>query len=421
MPFTVFFSWQADRPNPGGQTLIERAINEAIKNIRGDLRVERAIRDLEIDRDTQGVSGSPPIVETIFQKIDKAAIFVPDLTFVGTRHDGRPTPNPNVLIEYGWALRALGYRRIVPVMNIAFGQPTAEAMPFNMRHLRNPITYESPDGLDENAQQQVKEHLTAELERELRAVFQSQEFLSTLPKPPEPKMFVARASMDGLGRFKPRQEAVGIASRGFEGVREIRLSEHPAIWFRMMPVRDPERTWSIEDLDRTIKANILHPLTRSWSSYGFMRGPDGAGLYAALDQNREIAGAIVYAFTTGELWSIDTYWLHLLGSDKRNEVPQLDNELRQTLLEYGEFLKKLSVTPPYRWVTGMESLKGRNLFVPSRSGYGPVGQGPQGRALKDIVEASGTYSPGEPTAKVLRSFFTQLYASCGVVRQEWQD
>jgi hypothetical protein len=64
-----------------------------------DTTVEEAIRQLTVDRDTKGVPGSPPIVDTIFRKIDGTAIFVPDLTFVGKRADGRPTPNPNVLIE----------------------------------------------------------------------------------------------------------------------------------------------------------------------------------------------------------------------------------------------------------------------------------------------------------------------------------
>lgn len=39
------------------------------------------MRDLEIDQDTQGVPGSPPIAETILAKIDVADIFVADLTF----------------------------------------------------------------------------------------------------------------------------------------------------------------------------------------------------------------------------------------------------------------------------------------------------------------------------------------------------
>jgi hypothetical protein len=42
----------------------------------------------------------PPIFDTILKKIDGAGIFLADVTFVGTRLDGSPTPNPNVLIEY---------------------------------------------------------------------------------------------------------------------------------------------------------------------------------------------------------------------------------------------------------------------------------------------------------------------------------
>jgi hypothetical protein len=71
---------------------------------------------------------------------------VPDLTFIGKRPDGRPTPNPNVLLEYGWALKSLTHARIVPVMNAAYGEPIGNAMPFDMRHLRNPITYRCDEG-----------------------------------------------------------------------------------------------------------------------------------------------------------------------------------------------------------------------------------------------------------------------------------
>ncbi len=142
MPTTIFFSWQIDRPTKEGRNLVERALERAISRIGEDTEIEEAVRELVVDRDTKGVPGSPPIVDTIFRKIDQAAVFVPDLTFVGARPDGRPTPNPNVLIEYGWALKSLGYSRILPVMNTAFGKPTPDAMPFDMRHLRNPILYD---------------------------------------------------------------------------------------------------------------------------------------------------------------------------------------------------------------------------------------------------------------------------------------
>jgi hypothetical protein len=95
MPSTVFFSWQADTETKVGRNFIERALERATARIGGDANVEEAVRDLSVDRDTKDVPGSPPIVDTIFRKSDSAAVFVPDLTFVGDRLDGRRTPNPN--------------------------------------------------------------------------------------------------------------------------------------------------------------------------------------------------------------------------------------------------------------------------------------------------------------------------------------
>jgi hypothetical protein len=122
MPNTIFFSWQADTNTRSGRNFIQKALERAASRISDDTEVEDAVREeLTVDRDTIGVAGSPPIVETIFRKIDQ-----------------------NVLIEYGWALKSLSHSRIVPVMNTAYGEPVADAMPFNMRHLRNPIPYHCP-------------------------------------------------------------------------------------------------------------------------------------------------------------------------------------------------------------------------------------------------------------------------------------
>jgi hypothetical protein len=98
---TIFFSWQMDTDPRTGRNLIERVLERALGSIGSDATVHEAVRELEVDRDTLDEPGFPPIVDTIFRKIDEAAMFVVDLTFVGKRLDGRPTPNPNVLIEYG--------------------------------------------------------------------------------------------------------------------------------------------------------------------------------------------------------------------------------------------------------------------------------------------------------------------------------
>ncbi len=107
--------------------------------------MEKSIReDIQLDKDTKSVPGSPPIFDTILRKIEKAAIFIPDLTFVGKSDGDEPIPNPNVLIEYGFALRTVGHHRIVGVMNAAYGPP--ESLPFDLVHHRFPITYKLPEG-----------------------------------------------------------------------------------------------------------------------------------------------------------------------------------------------------------------------------------------------------------------------------------
>ena len=152
MAFTVFYSWQDDVA--ACRNFIENSLKKAIQQTVGDANLEEAIREgLAFDKDRMGIPGSPPIFETILKKISEASIFVPDLTFVGTRADGRPTPNPNVLIEYGWALRSLGYNQIVPVMNTVYGD--ASKLPFDLAHLCRPIQYSLPEQADDESRKNV--------------------------------------------------------------------------------------------------------------------------------------------------------------------------------------------------------------------------------------------------------------------------
>jgi hypothetical protein len=101
---TVFFSWQSDIKAAACRTLIEDALDGAIKALAldGSVAVEPVI-----DRDTLDEPGAPDIKTTILEKIDAAAAFVADLTIIGETPRGRPTPNPNVLFELGYAMKKL--------------------------------------------------------------------------------------------------------------------------------------------------------------------------------------------------------------------------------------------------------------------------------------------------------------------------
>lgn len=163
MSYKIFFSWQSDIHRNVGKNMIESALKQAVKNLRQDLTVEEAVREeLAIDRDTKGVAGSPPIVDTIFQKIDASGIFVADVSFIGKRPKGGMIPNPNVLIEYGWALKSLGHARIITVMNTAYGDPSTDQLPFDMRHLRHPIQYHCPEDATEDDRKQIQSTLANE-------------------------------------------------------------------------------------------------------------------------------------------------------------------------------------------------------------------------------------------------------------------
>lgn len=61
------------------------------------------------ESDTGGVPGSPNIIETVFGRIRDCAIFVADLTFTSKTESGKLSPNPNVLIELGYAARSIGW------------------------------------------------------------------------------------------------------------------------------------------------------------------------------------------------------------------------------------------------------------------------------------------------------------------------
>jgi hypothetical protein len=106
-----------------------------------------------------------PVSDTILEKIKNCDIFLPDLTFVSKFEDGekkgQPAPNPNVLIEFGYALRTKGHHFLMPVMNVAFGGP--HGLPFDMGHLRHPIGYNADPSHDQETRNKTRAGLSKEL------------------------------------------------------------------------------------------------------------------------------------------------------------------------------------------------------------------------------------------------------------------
>lgn len=171
---TVFYSWQSDTPNGVNRSFIERALEKAITAIGKNTELSPALR-VELDQGIKGVTGSPPIAETILAKIQSCTAFVADLTLVGESlkelvgpgDAPRRFPNPNVLIEYGYALHARTDKAVVAVMNTAYGEPAD--LPFDLRHKNWPIRYQLKDPQDPEKPAKLEE-LARTLEKALREI-----------------------------------------------------------------------------------------------------------------------------------------------------------------------------------------------------------------------------------------------------------
>lgn len=132
MKRTIFYSWQSDLPNNTNWTFIEDSIILATKELK---KIQPIPININIDRATREDTGSPDITESIFSKISNSNVFIADISIVNNSDESiRKTPNPNVLVELGYAARTLGWEKIICIYNIDFG--SFDDLPFDLRNRR---------------------------------------------------------------------------------------------------------------------------------------------------------------------------------------------------------------------------------------------------------------------------------------------
>lgn len=124
--FTIFFSWQSDLK--GNTKIIKDSLLAECQKQK-----EKNGYQLEIDEATRNLPGSPKIEDAILEKIASADIFVCDITPIASC--GRKLmPNSNVIFELGFALHALGEKRVILLAKK--GDWDVNDMPFDFNHRR---------------------------------------------------------------------------------------------------------------------------------------------------------------------------------------------------------------------------------------------------------------------------------------------
>jgi len=132
LPLTIFYSWQSDLPRETSQQVIRSCIRSSFNPIE----VNDESLQFILDEATRNEAGSPDIPATIFNKISLADIFICDITIINSSEKStRKTPNPNVLIELGYAISILGWERIIMVFNKYYYDSFSE-LPFDLNKRR---------------------------------------------------------------------------------------------------------------------------------------------------------------------------------------------------------------------------------------------------------------------------------------------
>ena len=384
----VFYAWQSDRPTTINRTFIRRALDEAAERITGDAGVGV---DVLIDADTEGVVGTPPVTETILGKIAAADVFVPDLTFVAETDAGKLIPNPNVMIEYGYALRALTFKAMMPVMNTHFGPP--ESLPFDMGHVRHPTQYDAPPEISDGERRERRGKLSQTLEAILRLMIQDILSRSRTDTPFTP----AQPLRPPAFFFQPDDILVNF---GYPGEQEMRFKRDRAIYVRLFPTyADQPRvglTRAIEVASRLKPPQHLINSLSNQNEWGAINlQPHGDGITS-----------FTQIFETGELWGAseepfrDKDTIAAIGVEK-GFVAALDNYR----LVYERDLK---LRPPFTIEFGATGLKGQHLLVPSVEFSSGELAGPIRRDTISRQYQLGSFDSGEWTS-ALRDFLIEFY------------
>ena len=367
MSQTVFFSWQSDVPAKYGKAFIEEALKLAITRIAKNNELEESNRPpLRIDKDTSGEGGNVSIVETIFRKIEECGVFIADVTFVGiTEKDAIPDitrkfPNPNVLIEYGYAVAKLGCERTILIANKAYLAGNREGLPFDMRHLREPIYYDLGDhnngeGVPDRkqARREQLETLVSVLQTSITQIFET--YFPAAAVPSREAFKTDWLVDEKTGDLSGKAPVIGRAFEGGSSTEKlpIDMMEGNSFWIHMRPVYK-----NLKKIDNISYG--FNPILGLRQGARQVESSYGRGIVEVdrAEENKIIAESIIIMSPEGEFWSKDNYTINL---GERNEIKYGIIGIKNQIKSYMEALRKKNIDSEIKWTIFRNGVKGKYL------------------------------------------------------------
>lgn len=298
MAHKVFWSWQSDAPKRETRDLIQVALYAAVQDIAGEF--DKAKR-VEVDQDVKGVVGMAPIAETILEKIDAAAVFVGDVTPIAVSGKGKKQkkiPNPNVMLELGYARHALGMSRLLPIFNRSIRATRFEDMPFDLRHLTGAVGYELAVGASKSELRRVRAELRKRLAEKLRAM------IASAPSPAviEPSWHNALPHDPSIWEEAYNPLPV---NRPYSGQIDLVVAPLPRIFARMVPAEQappPKFSGGLfpNPQDALMPIAVMGNVTAG-------RTGNGHAAFQSPDENRTTKSIARWYKDNGEIWAISSW------------------------------------------------------------------------------------------------------------------
>ena len=313
MARTIFWSWQSDAPQRETRSVIHDALKGAVKELAAELQeAER----FEVDQGAKGVLGMELIAEKILEKIDLASIFVGDISTVdviGKGDDRKCIANPNVMLELGYARRALGRQRVIPVFNKAIGPTRHEDLPFDLRHMSGSIHFELPEGATDETLVKARKKLQKLFREYLTAMLTN---LEVEPGAPPPEWHLPLPHDPSI--WEEAYNPLPVACPHL-GQVDLLIADAPRIFVRLLP--------ATQAVARKIPNSLfpggreaLYPIgTGGNLTYG--RSGNGYVVFESIGEGRTTQSVARWYKDNGEIWAISAWSFY-----KRGEYPHLAYE-----------------------------------------------------------------------------------------------
>jgi len=302
----IFYSWQADTPARVGKQFVRQALDDAVEQLAEALDLDEAERP-SVDQDTQGVLGSPPIAETIFEKIRASEVVVADVTLTCATPDGKKLINSNVAYELGFAHGHHGHGVILKVMNTHYGPP--DDLPFDLKHRRWPEQFELAPDATTSQLREARASLAKRFARILKLYLEG--------KNPGKKHEPISSTINAASYWREEELIVEAGRPG--GVRQ---DEEIVLGYSSIQPLCYLRIWPDSPLDELTGAEIrdynespIEPFIGRVGSYSFNRNRHGMITYVG-ERAQELFSS-TQLFKNREIWGVNAF---LLKSQEEMEV-----------------------------------------------------------------------------------------------------